>query len=112
MSHGLLSHTSALQLEGIALDPHAEDGKGSIGSTEALNLDFTQPQATQGMSVPKVTFASDHMLYTWKEAYILGNSKCALSLSESFHIRVTQARAAGVNSEHSRLLDITMVACA
>ena len=44
----------ALQLEDIALDPHAEDGKGSIGSTQALNLDFTQPQATQGMSAPKV----------------------------------------------------------
>lgn len=38
------------QLEFIALDPEAEGGKGSVGSTAALNLDFsqTQMQATQG----------------------------------------------------------------
>jgi len=35
------------QLEEIALDPEAEGGKGSIGSTAALNLEFTQTQATQ-----------------------------------------------------------------
>lgn len=48
----------------IALDPEAEDGKGSVGSTAALNLDFTQTQtqatqATQGTQTqgPKVRAA-------------------------------------------------------
>ena len=52
----------AWQLEEIALDPDAEEGKGSIGSTAALNTNFTQTQAqtqaqtqgTQGAPQPKV----------------------------------------------------------
>lgn len=52
----------AWQLEEIALDPDAEEGKGSIGSTAALNMNFTQTQAqtqaqtqgTQGAPQPKV----------------------------------------------------------
>jgi len=44
----VLTHYAGMpQLEEIALDPEAEGGKGSIGSTAALNLEFTQTQATQ-----------------------------------------------------------------
>lgn len=42
----VLTHYAGMpQLEEIALDPEAEGGKGSIGSTAALK--FTQTQATQ-----------------------------------------------------------------
>ncbi|KAK9835346.1 hypothetical protein WJX81_004008 [Elliptochloris bilobata] len=40
-------------LEEIATDPDAQDGKGSIGSTQALYLDFMQTQATQSAAVSK-----------------------------------------------------------
>ncbi len=40
-----------MQLEGIALDPDAENGIASIGSMDANNLAFTQTQATQASQV-------------------------------------------------------------
>ena len=89
VDQGLLSHTLALQLEDIAIDPHAEDGKGSIGSTQALNMDFTQTQATQGISAPKVTWASDPVLSTCIHALILGRCKCFAS-SASFLTTIIQ----------------------
>ncbi|CAL5221945.1 g4221 [Coccomyxa viridis] len=39
-------------LEGIALDPDAENGVASIGSMDANNLAFTQTQATQATQAP------------------------------------------------------------
>ncbi len=42
---------SPMQLEGIALDPDAENGVASIGSMDANNLAFTQTQATQATQV-------------------------------------------------------------
>ena len=43
-----------MQLEGIALDPDAENGIASIGSMDANNLAFTQTQATQASQVRAV----------------------------------------------------------
>lgn len=40
-----------MQLEGIALDPDAENGVALIGSMDANNLAFTQTQATQASQV-------------------------------------------------------------
>ena len=40
-----------MQLEGIALDPDAENGVASIGSMDANNLAFTQTQGTQASQV-------------------------------------------------------------
>ena len=42
---------ASVQLEGIALDPEAENGIASIGSVDANNLGFSQTQATQASQV-------------------------------------------------------------
>ena len=111
--HGLLSHTLALQLEDIAIDPHAEDGKGSIGSTQALNMDFTQTQATQGTSAPKVTCASDPVLSTRTRALILGGCKCKRLIFNFsyYHNPAAQAQATDLSNGRSRLLGDAVLAC-
>lgn len=48
----------AAQLEGIALDPDAENGVATIGSVDANNLGFSQTQASQATQVRAILLLS------------------------------------------------------
>lgn len=53
-----------MQLEGIALDPDAENGVASIGAMDANNLAFTQTQqATQATQVRASLHTLSNMCY-------------------------------------------------